>query len=112
MRVAGGVFGRLELEIECWTQPERIKVIRRDQAPRYSLSSVANAERGPHNLVRDKRVEQLAVPLKVKEVRPRNTSEAGLVAVTTDAISSGNHDQPVLVGHGGKRTQRNSFNPT
>src|SRR6202011_2296050 len=72
-----------------------------------SLGTVADAECGPGDPVRDKSVDQCAVLLEIDEVGPSDIGVARL-----GAIRSGDRHQSLLVGDSREWTQQDAFNPT
>jgi hypothetical protein len=70
MGVASRLFGGLESAPQHRTDPKRVKIIRRDHVPGHALGPFVDAERGPHNLVLDQRVDQRAIPPKINEIGP------------------------------------------
>src|SRR5437773_2620364 len=86
---------------------DRVEIVRRDDAPRRAFGSIADAERGPGDLLRDERVDERGAALKLDEVRPRH-----VVRARRAAIGSTDGEQPVLVDDERIRTKQNAFDPT
>src|ERR1700682_2768680 len=72
VRIPSGVFCRLESAPENRTHADRIKIVRVDDAAVRALGPVADAERGPRDLLRNEGIDQRAASLKIKKVWPRH----------------------------------------
>src|SRR4051812_37211768 len=94
MGVAPRVLARLESAAQNGMDSDRIKIVRRYDAPYRDLGPLADAESGPHNLIHNKCVKQRATPLQIDEIRPGNSGRPGL-----SARGSGKSEQLLLVGH-------------
>src|ERR1700737_2282926 len=101
------VFGGREPAAEDRTDPERVEIVRRYDAPGRALGPVADAEGGPGDLLRDEGVDLRALLPEVEAVRPGDVVEPG-----DPARGPSDGEQPVLVVYGGERAEQDSFDPT